>query len=211
MRPQSIFIGALAALTACALGVTAYFQLYRVSAPPSTAQAIEGDRPAAEAEQVTAAVNATEAPAVAKAAILNSQAEPLPTAPQAAHQTYVAERVAKLQELAMDDQGSSLQTILGELSNRDPVIRKAAREAAVQFSSRDAIPRLLEAAGQTEDPAEKQELIEAAEFLKLPSLTEVMQQRGIKPVLTAKPAPGKKMPAFTRDVRQAPAPQLPTK
>lgn len=131
-----------------------------------------------------------------------------PNTPATTHGAYVAERIAVLQDLSMDNRDSSLRTILGELSNRDPEIRKAAREAAVQFASRDAIPGLLEAAAQTDDPAEKKELIDAAEFLKLPSLTEVLDRRGIKPVLTAKPAPGKQFPAFSRKL--APQPQPPS-
>lgn len=121
------------------------------------------------------------------------------------HAAYVAQRVAVLQELSMDDQDSSLRTILSELTNRDPQIRKAARDAAVQFASRDAIPDLLQAAAQTEDPEEKKELIEAAEFLKLPSLTEVMAQRGITPTIRPLPAPGKQLPAFDRRPPSAPA------
>lgn len=128
-----------------------------------------------------------------------------PSAPGTTHAAYVAQRVAVLQELSMDDQDSSLRTILSELTNRDPQIREAARDAAVQFASRDAIPDLLQAAAQTEDPEEKKELIEAAEFLKLPSLTEVMAQRGITPTIRPLPAPGKQLPAFDRRPPSAPA------
>ena len=44
--------------------------------------------------------------------------------------------------------------------------------AGGNFSSRDAIPRLEAAALRADDPAEKKQLEEAAEFLKLPTLTE---------------------------------------
>jgi hypothetical protein len=49
-------------------------------------------------------------------------------------------------------------------------------EATVQFRSRDAIPRLLDAASQTDDPHEKAAIADAIEFLKLPTLSEVMEQ-----------------------------------
>ena len=87
----------------------------------------------------------------------------------------------ELQSLAMNDDSASLQSILEELNNRDPQIRQAALEAVVQFGSRDAIPRLQDAASQTEDPHEKAALADAIEFLKLPSLTEVLAQRNGEP------------------------------
>ena len=92
--------------------------------------------------------------------------------PQAAHEAYVDARTAELRDLSMDNDSASLEIILSELSNRDPEIREAAREAAVQFGSRDAIPNLAEAAQQTDDATEKAALTEAIEFLKLPSITE---------------------------------------
>ena len=79
-------------------------------------------------------------------------------------------------ELAMNDDSTSLDTILSELTNRDPEIRKGALEATIQFGSRDAIPKMLDAASQTDDPREKAEIAEAIEFLKLPSLTETLAQ-----------------------------------
>jgi HEAT repeat protein len=76
----------------------------------------------------------------------------------------------------MHEDAGSLETILSELTNRDPEIRGGALEAAIQFGSREAIPRLMDAANQTDDPKEKAALDEAVEFLKLPSLKEVLAQ-----------------------------------
>jgi HEAT repeat protein len=98
--------------------------------------------------------------------------------PQAKHQAYVEERANQLMDLASEDDQESLNTILSELTNRDPEIRKAALEAAVQFGSRDAIPSLTEAALQSENPEEKAAINKAVEFLKLPSLSEVLAQGG---------------------------------
>jgi len=92
----------------------------------------------------------------------------------AEHETYVEKRVAELQDLAMDDDPKSLQVILSELTNRDPEIRQAAVDAAVQFGSRDAIPKLTDAASQTDNAAERAAILEAAEFLKLPSYRETL-------------------------------------
>lgn len=94
-----------------------------------------------------------------------------------AHAEYVTQRTSELMDLAMNDDSDSLNTILSELTNRDPEVRKAAVQAAVQFGSRDAIPRLSDAALQTEDAQERAEIQQAIEFLKLPSLTEVMEQQ----------------------------------
>jgi hypothetical protein len=83
-------------------------------------------------------------------------------------------RAAELMQLAMNDDDASLQTILKELRNPNRAIRDAAVQAAIQFGSREAIPSLNEAAQVTEDDSEKKQLLAAVEFLKLPSLTEVM-------------------------------------
>jgi HEAT repeat protein len=109
----------------------------------------------------------------------------------AKHEAYVAERVAQLQDLAMENDSPSLDTILAELTNRDPEIRKAALEAAVQFGGRDAIPKLEDVASQTDDAHEKAALADAIEFLKLPSLSEVEAQ-------SPAPGAGQVKPAGTR-------------
>lgn len=115
-------------------------------------------------------------------------------AAKASHEAYVSTRVSELEDLAMDNDSSSLDVILSELTNADPEIRKAALEAAIQFGSRDAIPKLAEVASQTDDPEEKKALTDAIEFLKLPSLTEVLaankgaqSAQTIKPVKAARP------------------------
>jgi HEAT repeat protein len=93
-----------------------------------------------------------------------------------AHQAYVEKRTAELMDIAMTDDRANLDTILSELANRDPEIRKAALDATIQFGSRDAIPKLTDAISQTDDPNEKTALADAIEFLKLPSLTEIQAQ-----------------------------------
>ena len=120
------------------------------------------------------------------------------------HQAYVERRMSELQDLSAENDAASLETILSELTNRDRQIRHAAIEASMQFGSRDAIPRLLEASAQTDDPAEKAELQQAADYLKLPSLTEVLAQQKNRqtPVqITIQPPrrnfPSKKQPAPT--------------
>ncbi|MGA2661252.1 MAG: HEAT repeat domain-containing protein, partial [Verrucomicrobiota bacterium] len=95
---------------------------------------------------------------------------------EARQRAYVENRVAELMELASQDGPASLDIVLSELTNRDPEIRKAALEATLQVRSREAIPRLMEAAEQTDDPREKAAIADAIEFLKLPTLAEVTDQ-----------------------------------
>ncbi|MCW5551829.1 MAG: HEAT repeat domain-containing protein [Verrucomicrobiae bacterium] len=87
----------------------------------------------------------------------------------------VERRVAALEDLAMEDDPASLNVILTELHNGNKTIRKAALEATIQFADRAAIPYLEDLADRTEDPLEQVELLEAIEFLSLPSLTEVLE------------------------------------
>ena len=91
-------------------------------------------------------------------------------------------------ELSWNDDKESLDAILAELSNPDPKIRAAALEAAVNFSSQDAIPRLERVALATDNEDERQKLQEAADYLKLPRLDEVLAKRKKTP---AKPAEAK--------------------
>jgi len=79
---------------------------------------------------------------------------------------------------------------MGELENRDPDVRKAALQAAVQSGNRDAIPRLMDAAAQTDDAMEKSDILKAIDFLKLPSLSETIAQNNAGAKRSAaKPSP----------------------
>ena len=97
---------------------------------------------------------------------------------EARQRAYAERRVAELLELASQDDPVSLEMILSELTNRDPEIRKAALNATLQARNRDAIPRLAEAAEQTDDPREKAAIADAIDFLRLPTLGEVTDQTG---------------------------------
>ena len=83
---------------------------------------------------------------------------------------------------------ASLQAILKELTNTNQIIRHAAIESTIQFRDRAAIPVLENLAACTTNPQEKQELLDAAEFLKLPTYTEVMaEKRRVKSQGTGQP------------------------
>lgn len=96
------------------------------------------------------------APVVAQAAPASPETHPI--------------TVEELDDLAMTDNPESLKKILTALTNSDPDIREAAREAAVQFGDVSAAPKLRAAADATKDVDEKKELLDAADFLELPPL-----------------------------------------
>ena len=89
----------------------------------------------------------------------------------------VEKQIDALTEASMQSDSKSLRLITGALTNKQVEIRKAAVEAAIQFGSRDAIPFLEDAAGKTDDAREKVEILDAIDFLKLPTLGEVRPLR----------------------------------
>jgi len=85
----------------------------------------------------------------------------------------VHDRVAELMALAMNNDSNSLAIIWSELANPDQEIRAGALAAVVQFGDRSVTPRLRELAAQTEEAKEKADINAAADYLELPSLTEI--------------------------------------
>jgi hypothetical protein len=81
--------------------------------------------------------------------------------------------IDRLTDLQSNNDASSLQAILKELTNSSPAIRHAAIEAAIQFGGHDAVPVLKDLAAHTENLDERKELLDAAEYLALPSVTEL--------------------------------------
>ena len=90
---------------------------------------------------------------------------------------YIHDRKAEFYDLSMRADQNSLNTLLSEMKNPNKEIRKAALEAVVQFDDRSSIPRLQELAKQTTDPEEKNEILAAADYIKLPSLPEYIAER----------------------------------
>jgi hypothetical protein len=90
---------------------------------------------------------------------------------------FVRRRTAELNELAMQNSPEAHQQIVDELKNPAPEIRKAALEALKQARDRSVIPQMQEMAGQTDDSTEKQAILDAIDFINLPSLTEHLNQQ----------------------------------
>jgi hypothetical protein len=135
---------------------------------PSTGQTVEANM--ASLPTVNTAGPGTNGPILeANGAIQDARNAP--------NQSDASARCGELLELSMNNDSASLDVILGELRNPDPAIRQAAVVAALQFGSRDAIPRLMETAQETEDGNERTNILEAIEFLKMPSLSEMISQK----------------------------------
>ena len=210
MRPRVLALLLTLALLLVA-GAWVIHEKGRSSSQPIavSSQRIDNSKPAALAEADSLAGRQTsDAQAVTNIASVVNAPQPAAQDSTATNQeSYTETRIAQLMDIAMIDDPGNLQTILSELTNRDPEIRKAARDAAVQFGSREAIPKLIEAANFTDDPKEKSEFTEAAEFLKLPSLTEISAQSA-RAQNSAAAAPGSK-PFSPRAKTAAQAPASP--
>jgi response regulator RpfG family c-di-GMP phosphodiesterase len=77
----------------------------------------------------------------------------------------------KLSNWEMSDDPQSLSNILADLNSPEKEIRMAAIQAAVQFESTNAIPVLKAQAAGDNDPDEKAALLQAADYLALPTVT----------------------------------------
>jgi hypothetical protein len=102
---------------------------------------------------------------------------PVPAAPVSTNALTPEQRQAaidaetdRLQQWSMDNDPASLSNILADLTNPEKEIRDAAIEAAKQFGSTNAIPTLKAVAANTTDTEEQIALLEAANFLSLPSV-----------------------------------------
>ena len=119
--------------------------------------------------------------------------------PQETTEQTKAQKIEQLNDLATNDDNESLSTILQELDNPDKDIRSTALEAAIQFGeTTNTIARLKDLLSRTSDPAEQKELLEAIEFIALPSISE------LKP----NPRPTPEIPK-PQDQAPLPVPQTP--
>ncbi len=88
--------------------------------------------------------------------------------------------VHTLFEYAAESEPEYTHRIIAYFEHEDASVRQAAVEAVVQFGSREAIPALRRGAEVRSDIREKIVFLEAAEFLELPTRTELRAQ-GILP------------------------------
>ncbi len=95
-----------------------------------------------------------------------------PSAAEIAHQKEIHRVIEHLVSLQMNSDAASLATLLAGMTNAEPLIRKAALNAIIQFNDRSAIPELQKIADATSDPFEKVDILKAIDYIKLPSFTE---------------------------------------
>jgi hypothetical protein len=118
---------------------------------------------------------ATSAPAVSIAPAPAPEPAPPPvvvvkkTPTPEERRTAINAEIDRLASWAMTDDPQSLSNILGDLTSPEPEIRKAAIEAAKQFQSTNAISALKAAAANAEDTQEAIAMLQAADWLALPS------------------------------------------
>jgi len=167
MRPQFVWTVVLLALGLLALLALASKTFRSPSAVPATETQLS-----AQANQGDAAIpkRSPRNSAVPNSAVLSEAPDP------AVHQAYVERRVTELNNMAMCGDAASRDTLLSEMTNPDPAIRQAALAATIQFGDHSVIPRLKEIEAQTEDASEKQQILQAINFMSLPTLTEVRAQ-----------------------------------
>lgn len=172
MRPKIIITVLLAGLA----GLAVIFFLKPPANQPQTA-AVPIVQPAASAPETKPAipqVSPTADSAGGVAPIKPANPVPVATAEVTGEGAeFIQEQINRLEELETKDDDASLKAILAELTNTNRIIRHVAIEATIQFGGHTAVPVLQGLAARTWDPAEKQELLDAAEFLALPTLTEV--------------------------------------
>jgi hypothetical protein len=96
------------------------------------------------------------------------------TAP-ARKQSSAAQEISALQDVMDGDRPETekLGIALATLDYPDKKVRAAALENVKDLDDRDAIPRLQALAAQTDDPDEQAALLEVADYLNLPSASEV--------------------------------------
>jgi hypothetical protein len=125
----------------------------------------------------------------------------------AEHEKYMRQRIKELNGLAMNGDVESRDAILSEVkTNSDRRIRAAALEAAIQFDDRSVVPALQDIAAQTADPEEKASILEAIDYINLPSLTEYM---AANPSSSTTPGVGRAPHRIRRGQHEQPTPQVP--
>jgi hypothetical protein len=170
MRPR-VVLGILAAGCALVLGLV----VSKMTMPKPTASA-PAPAPAAPPAPVTVPPPAPVAVAPPVPLVATNQNTNATAMTAEQHDEYVQKRANELLGIAMYNDYAKHQEIIREMTNSDPDIRKAAVAAVVQTSDRQLIPEIQQIADSTDDPDYKDALEKAIAFMKLPTLTEMMQK-----------------------------------
>ena len=172
MRPR--FVLTLSLLALLVLGGTLVLKksLGSKSTPPTDEPITVTAAPAIDSNEMAQAAPPPEpVPATAQIA-----AAPTNTLTPEQREAAIDAEIDRLQQLSANDDAASLSNILADLTDPEKEVREAAIEATKQFGSTNAIPALKAAANNTDDLQEKNDLLEAADFLALPSISELSSQ-----------------------------------
>lgn len=173
MRPKIVILILLAGLAGIIGIMLVKPQLTAPIATKEISSTAASARPASEHELMAESPGMTAAipPGAINPAPVQLVVDELET--NAEHEAEVQVKIDRLQELQAKDDPASLNAILAELVNPHQEVRAVAVEATIQFGNRNAIPTLKNLAATTTDNDEKRALLDAVDFLSLPTLTEV--------------------------------------
>jgi hypothetical protein len=108
--------------------------------------------------------------------ILGVRPKPITEIPQSLtpeqKQAYIFGEMRRLQDLSTKNDPESFSAILNDLTNSEKEVRLAAIEATKQVGNRDAIPVLKANVAGTTDTDEQIALLQAANFLSLPTIAD---------------------------------------
>lgn len=151
---------------ALAAGLSALLWLRPRPAAPELAPAPAPTRAEAPSPPPTA-------PPAPPAPVAVSAPEPLSAPPPPADDSPapVAADLARIEAAVVTYEPASLPVIAPYLAHANPEVREAARHGLLQMGLAEGAPLLREAAGKMKDPREAIELLDAADFLELPTGT----------------------------------------
>jgi len=143
---------------------------------------VTGGRPNKETQVVSTGEPTNQAP---PAAINDQVVQDVQVNPNSSNTAAIAEqlRAAEVEnevDQIQDWQGeadgtnnpSIITALLDKMSNSEAEVRKAALEALKQLNDTNAVPGLEQAAENIKDPREKVAMLDAIDYIKLPSATE---------------------------------------
>lgn len=173
MRPK--FVIALLGLAMLVAGAALFLKQQtgpRRKTPVSAPEIAAAVRPAASnmVKRVPASAMSVSRPLPAPASSPALPPPPATLTPEE-RQAAVNAEIDHLHDWSMNKDPASLSNILAGLTYPDKMVRTVAIEAVKQFGSTDAIPALKDLAARDQDPEEKAALLNAANFLSLPSFT----------------------------------------
>ena len=179
MRPK--VVAAILLLAVCVLGMALLipraFHRGRVTEAPENVPVVQTQADVSLQKEISAPARPAVSNIPARTNIPTTVAVVSDIQDPTNHAEYVQERVAELTSLAMNDDANSFNIIWSELSNPDREIRAGALEAVIQFGDHTVSPRLRELAAQTQDPAEQSAILEAADYIDLPPITDLPRKQ----------------------------------